>query len=179
MISTFVFAGAERAPEKIAIVCNGQRLTYGELARAIEATIQAFEGHGIGGPGYAVVAIFGLLNFWIISLALRELGLTTAPAMSTDNAAALGLTGVRLVVTDRDPPWPGLEGLCRREGWPLVRARWDGALARPVETGRRRVTELGEHVLQTSATTGGLQEGADGARVRARLPASAAGLGSG
>ena len=49
MISRFVYAGAERAPEALAMVCNGRRLTYGELARAIEATIQAFEGQGVGG----------------------------------------------------------------------------------------------------------------------------------
>ncbi len=154
MLSTFIFAGAERGPERLAIVCNGRRLTYGELACAIEATIQAFERQGIGGPGYAVLAVQDLLQFWICSLALRELGLTTVAAQSAENAAALGLDDVRLVLTDTDPGWPGLEALCARNGWPLVFARWDGALARPVEAGRPRAPAVGEHVLQTSATTG-------------------------
>ncbi|HEX4197507.1 MAG TPA: class I adenylate-forming enzyme family protein [Caulobacteraceae bacterium] len=154
MVSRFVFAGAERAPDKTAIVFNGRALTYGEFARAIEAMVQAFEGHGIAGPGYAVVALTGLLDFWIISLALRELGLATVPVSSPQNAATLRLGDVRLVVTDPEPAWPGLEALCAGRGWPRVRVRWDGALARPVEVGRPRVAAPGEHVLQTSATTG-------------------------
>lgn len=154
MISRFVFAGAERAPEALALVCNGRRLTYGELARAIEATIQAFETQGIGGPGYAVIALADMLDFWIVSLALRELGLTTAPTMSTDNAAGLGLEGVRVAVVHPDRPWAGFEALCDRMGWPLARVRWDDAFAPAAQAGRLRVDQPGGHILQTSATTG-------------------------
>lgn len=154
MISRFVFAGAERAPEALALVCNGRRLTYGELARAIEATIQAFEGQGVAGSGYAVIALADMLDFWIVSLALRELGLTTVPTMSAQNAAALGLDGVRIAVMHPSDPWPGFEALCAREGWPLARVHWADGFARPVEVGRLRTPQPGGHVLQTSATTG-------------------------
>jgi acyl-coenzyme A synthetase/AMP-(fatty) acid ligase len=154
MISTFVFAGAERAPERTAIVYNGYALTYGEFARAIEAMVQAFESHGVAGPGYVVIAFSGMLDFWIVSLALRELGLTTVPVSSPANAAVVDLADVRFVVTDPDLSWPGLEAICTAKGWPRVRARWDGAFARAIEAGRQRVAARGEHVLQTSATTG-------------------------
>jgi hypothetical protein len=94
---------------------------------------QTFEGRGIGGSGYAVLAIADLLETWIIALALRELGLTTVPILSSQNGAALGLDDVRLVVTRTAERWPGLEALCARRGWPLARVNWNGARARPHE----------------------------------------------
>jgi len=154
MIASYVFASAERAPERTAIVVNERRLSYGEFARAIEAMIQSLAGAGIGGSGYAVVAIDNLLEHWIFSLALRELGLTTVPTMSVANVAQLGLAEIRCVVTHADEAWPGLEALALAQGWPLVRVRWGDVLARPIEVGRRRAELPGEHVLQTSATTG-------------------------
>jgi acyl-coenzyme A synthetase/AMP-(fatty) acid ligase len=154
MIAAFVYAAAERAPEQPALVVNGRALTYGEFARAIEAMIQSFEGAGIGGEGYAVVAVYDLMEHWIVSLALRELGLTTVPVHSAANARDLNLTHVRCAVTQADEDWPGLEPLCQTSGWPLVRLRWAGAMANPLEVGRLRAAHPGEHVLQTSATTG-------------------------
>jgi len=154
VLSRYVFAGAERSPDKLAIACNGRRLSYSELARAIEAMIQALEAHIAPGPGYAVVAIAGLLDFWVISLALRELGLTTVPTMSAENVAGLQLSQLRMVVADPEPAWPGLGPVCQRLGRPLLRVQWNGALARPIEAGRQRTSDVGGHVLQTSATTG-------------------------
>ncbi|HUO11664.1 MAG TPA: hypothetical protein VMU37_02815, partial [Caulobacteraceae bacterium] len=154
MVARFILAGAERAPEKTAVSCNGRRLSYGEFARAIEAMIQRFESAGVAGSGYAVVAVGDLLEHWVISLALRELGLATIPIRDVETAQHLPLTSVRFVVAGLEENWSGIEAVCQRRGWRLVKTRWAGAMARPAEAGRQRVAEIGEQVLQTSATTG-------------------------
>ena len=154
VIAEFVFSGAERAPDKTALVHNSRTLSYLELARAIAAARRGFHDAGLGGEGVAIVAANSLLGFWVWSLALRDLGLTTVAARSIDHVAAgAGLAGVRAVVGGAGEAAPGLEAACERLGAPLIRGEVDAASSEPLEAPHRAVRP-GGHILQTSGTTG-------------------------
>ena len=74
MITQSVFEQARKTPEHIAVVYNDKALSYRAFAHSIALARGFFASRGYVGSGYAVLAFSNLLDFWILSLALRSLG---------------------------------------------------------------------------------------------------------
>ncbi len=151
MLTRTIFKWAEATPEKMALTHNGSAWSYGDFAEAIARTRGHFHRRGLCGEGIAVVAVSHLRAFWVLSLALRSLGLTTIAVQSAEVIGGLGLPAIRFVVASESEAWPGLAEHCANRGLALVLA----------EVGAESPLDLDEtgyapggHILQTSGTTG-------------------------
>lgn len=136
-------------PDKTALAFNGAPMTYGQFSGLIEQAAAAFAAQGLGGEGYAIVAITNLVDNWIACLALRRLGLTTMAARGVDDIPGFQLAGVQAVVAARAEAWPGLPEACVGAGMSLV---W--AAMGPTAATAPAAATPGGHILQTSGTTG-------------------------
>src|SRR5262249_44214976 len=126
------------------------------FARSIAVARGYFARRGYLGPGYAVLAVYNTMNFWILSLALRSLGLTTVSVRSAAILAflrKLGLINMRCVITTPGEVWEGLDGLCTELGLNLLSVSLAGDPPLPLER-PEALHPLGGHILLTSGTTG-------------------------
>jgi acyl-coenzyme A synthetase/AMP-(fatty) acid ligase len=153
MITQLIFDWAKQTPEKTALIYNGQAWSYRSFAHAIAVARGYFVRRGCVGPDYAVLAIHNLMDFWILSLALRSLGLTTVVVGSVAGVSSLGLPNVRCIITSSRETWAGLDGLCNELGLRLLSVSLDGEPALGLEA-FEAPHPLGGHVLRTSGTTG-------------------------
>ncbi len=161
MITQMIFDWANRTPERIAIIHNGRPWSYHSFAQLIAAARGYFVRRGYIGPGYAVLAFDNLMDFWILSLALRSLGLTSmavgsaiaAGQVDLPNMRKLGLPNVRCVVTNPGETLAELNGLCTELGLPLLSVSLAGEPALGLEA-FEAPHPLGGHILLTSGTTG-------------------------
>ena len=151
MVCELIIGWARKTPKKTAVVYNGEPWSYRSLAEEIVIARTYFVRQGFGGPGYAVLAFHNLMEFWVLSLALRSLGLTTVAVGSAATLEGLTLPDVRCVVTLPSEPWPDLPRICAERGWKIVSVSLKG------ESGRgapKHFGETGGHILRTSGTTG-------------------------
>ncbi len=95
-----VYEWAKRAPDKTALVWNGNAVSYGRFARGIEVVRRLVREHGLPIGSTALVATRSLLDCWTVVMAVRALGLDTATVTSIDDALALGLRNVSCVIAD-------------------------------------------------------------------------------
>src|SRR5262245_14693376 len=98
MIAQMIFDWAKRTPDKTALIHDGQSFTYRWFAEAIAVARSYFTRRGYVGPGYAVMAVNHLRHFWVLSLALRSLGMTTVSLRFAAEVRTLGLPNMRVVV---------------------------------------------------------------------------------
>jgi acyl-CoA synthetase (AMP-forming)/AMP-acid ligase II len=153
VIAAAIFDWAQRVPDKTAIVYDGEPWSYRSFADAIAAARGFFAARSCAGPGVAVLAISGLRDFWVHSLALRSLGMTTVLVGSVEAMGELRLPDIRCVVASgAEPPWPGLAERCARQGRPLIAASPDRAP--PLGRDPAMPHTPGGHILLTSGTTG-------------------------
>lgn len=157
MLSAKIYAHARRAPDRIAVVYNNNRMSYGHFARLIEASRRYLAARVRPGTGVAVLAISSMLDAWIQGLALRSLGITTLAARARDNIGGLGLDEIACVVVTEAEPSDEVEAACVRSGWPFIR------IPRAVYAGAKTLSASdlidpsdapGGHILLTSGTTG-------------------------
>ena len=154
MITRLIFDWAKQTPDRAAVIFNGRPLSYRSFAKFIALARGYFARRGHVGPGNAVLAVHNLLDFWILSLALRSLGLTTVAVPSAAALDELGLPDVRcVVVTNPAEAWPGLGDLCAAQGLPLLSVSLDGEPALGLDTSGAPYPS-GGHILRTSGTTG-------------------------
>src|SRR5262249_27454908 len=158
MIIQLIFQWAEQTPERTAVIYNGEAWSYRSFARAIAIARSYFARRGYLGPGYAVLTVSNPMIFWIFSLALRSLGLTTfsvgSPAkLSPAILRKLGLTNVRCVITCPGEIREGLDGLCTELGLNLLSVSLAGETPLPLER-PEALHPLGGEILLTSGTTG-------------------------
>jgi acyl-coenzyme A synthetase/AMP-(fatty) acid ligase len=153
MITKAVFDWADRTPDKPAIVYNGVVWSYRSLAELIAVARGYFARRGCAGPGVAVLKVPNLMEFWVLSLALRSLGLTTIASPSTEAVSELRLLDVRCVVTGSADAWPGLAELCAAQGFELLVASLEGETALGLDE-VATPNPPGGHILRTSGTTG-------------------------
>jgi acyl-coenzyme A synthetase/AMP-(fatty) acid ligase len=152
MITGAIFDWAKRTPEKIALTYNGQAWSYRAFAQAIAICRGHFRRQGIAGEGVAVIALNNLRDFWVVSLALRSLGLTTLAAQSASALREIGLPDVRGVIASPDDPWAGFDATCAELGLRVLPLTMDGGPALGLEPAPTH--RPGGHILQTSGTTG-------------------------
>lgn len=148
---------ASQAPDRTALIWNGQAISYSRFARGIDAVRKAVAPMGLVPGSTAVVAIHNLRDAWTVVLALRSLGLNTVAVMSLDGAVDLGLSQVSCVVTD---PSKAQHGAAVGEAWPQarhiqVRADLYSEVSEgPAPGAMPQAVEMGGHLLYTSGTTG-------------------------
>src|SRR5690242_18083665 len=111
MITEAIFDWARKTPEKTAVIYNGRAWSYRSFAEHIALARTYFLKRGYAGPGYAVLAVRNRMDFWIISLALRSLGLTTVAVGDASMLADLSLSDIRCVITSEGEAWPDLDRL--------------------------------------------------------------------
>lgn len=153
MIAERIFDWANRTPNKTAIIHNGRAFSYRAFARLIASARGYFIRRDCIGPGCAVLSADNLMHFWVISLALRSLGLTTITLQPTTTVGELGLPDVRFVVTSGLRHRPDLEGVCVAHRLKLLTVSLEGETALELDT-PRAFYPTGGHILQTSGTTG-------------------------
>jgi acyl-coenzyme A synthetase/AMP-(fatty) acid ligase len=153
MITQLIFDWAKRTPDRTALIYNGRPFSYRWFAQAIAVARGYFTRRGYVGSGYAVLAVFSLMDFWILSLALRSLGLTTVVVRSVAEVGELGLPNVRCVIKMRGEIWLGLDHVCTELGLCLLSVSPDNEAPLGLEASEAP-HPLGGHILRTSGTTG-------------------------
>ena len=153
MISELINNWANRTPDKPAIIFGGRPISYSSFERAIAAARGYFASEGLRGPGYAIICDPSLLNYWILSLGLRDLGLTTIALPSPDLVNQFKVLDVRCVVTGAIDAWMALRKPCVELGLKPLQVTLSDAMPLDLEDARSSHSE-GGHVLLTSGTTG-------------------------
>ncbi|HEY1692666.1 MAG TPA: fatty acid--CoA ligase family protein [Polyangiaceae bacterium] len=152
-----VYEWAKREPQKTALVWSGNAVSYGRLARGIEAVRRSVGELGLPIGSTALVVTKTLLDCWTVGMALRALGLHTADVASIDAAPALGLRNVSCVVADpaswqrsvvKASPWPGARTVR------LPASIYAGIPAGPTPDLPMDTPPQGGNILYTSGTTG-------------------------
>jgi hypothetical protein len=140
-------------PEKPALVVNGHPHGYHAFAGLMAEARGFFAWRGGVGAGLAVVATSNLLAFWVASLALRSLGLTTIAAHSVEDIGDLRLVDIRCVACLTGQVWEGIEALCAARGLPFLVLPAQGEALLALDA-LRPPDGPGGDILRTSATTG-------------------------
>jgi fatty-acyl-CoA synthase len=153
MITKRIFDWAKQTPDRTAVIYNGQHWSYRSFAQIIAVARGYFARQGYVGPGYAVLATQNLINFWILSLALRSLGLTTIAVPSAATVRKSGLPKVRCIITSPGETIAGLEDLCAELGVPLLSVVLAGEPTLGFDAPKTS-EPFGGHILLTSGTTG-------------------------
>jgi acyl-coenzyme A synthetase/AMP-(fatty) acid ligase len=153
MIANHLFKWADRTPDKTAMIYNGQPWTYGTFARLIAASRGYFISHGCFGDGTAVLAVSNMRDFWVSSLALRSLGLTTVAVSTAKAIEELGLPDIRCVVSTAAESWPDLQAVCARHSLKLLTFSTIGQAPVALDAGPQPARP-GGHIMLTSGTTG-------------------------
>lgn len=153
MIVNSIYDWAARRPDKTAMICYDEPISYAAFAHAIDAARRHLAGLDLPAGKTAVVLSESLARCWFITLALRSLGLDTVVVRSLDFARTLGLRNVAAVVITPQAAAGNRISAGRRvivipdEVWHAPR---NGAPAPIDDPGR----PYGGHILYTSGTTG-------------------------
>lgn len=153
MIAEAIFSHAQRWPEKPAIIFSGEPISYRKITSLIAMARRFFARRGYVGEGYALIASSNLLDFWICSLALRSLGLTTLQIPGPGAVGAVVRNARCFVVTIGGNAWRGLPAACEQRGLELVHVHLAGEPELDLNQGPS-VARQGGHLLSTSGTTG-------------------------
>jgi acyl-coenzyme A synthetase/AMP-(fatty) acid ligase len=157
MLIEKIYAKAQLASGKVALVCNNKPVSYRIFARCIDAARRYLTAQQISGTGVVVLAMASQLDVWFLGLALRSLGLTTIAVSSTGVIGRLGLVDVKCVITTEAARWQGLEELCAGTGWRLLivsRAIFADCAVGPAPQMPDLSASEGGQILLTSGTTG-------------------------
>ena len=150
MLTQLIFKWADAHPDKTALDYNAEPWSYRRFADEIAQARGWLHRLGLGGDGFVALALRNKRDIWVISLALRSLGLTTIGLRADDAARYLELPDLQCVLAAE--PSPALRSASGERGVPVLVAAADGGppLAPHAFTEHRH----GGHVLQTSGTTG-------------------------
>src|SRR5690349_8768387 len=140
--------GARAAPERLALILEDRRISYGAFDADVEATRAFLASQGLGRePGRPVgVLSWRLYESWRLVKAARRLGLTTVPIRAPADLAGLGVADAAATLVPA-----GEAGAYDWRGATAPRLAVPDALAPASEP--RAAGPLGGHVLYTSGTT--------------------------
>jgi len=151
--SIFETAGAR--PDAWALVHDLEPVGYRALHRRITAMRRKLAAYGLKPGGVVVIWIYSTHVSWIVTLALRGLGLTTVSIRTPAELASFTGLDVVAIVTDAGEHYPPIAASFAPDAHRIAvqRADWDvaddGAALEAPPAGPR-----GDHILLTSGTTG-------------------------
>ena len=157
MLTRAIFERAARTPDKLALIGDGVRLSYGDFARRIDGARGVLAPLGLPVDRVAVLCIHSLTQAWVVGLALRGLGVTTLAARSFEDVAALNLANLGCVITTQAQASSGTRAMAAAAGWALVvlePSAFAGYAGAPPPALDERAPPPGGHILLTSGTTG-------------------------
>jgi len=99
MIVERIYEWAERQPAKTAVIWNDRSLSYPSFSNAIRSACDFFKRENLPVGGTAIVLVRGLLDTWIIVMALRALGLNTIPVRSVEQTQSLKISSAACIIT--------------------------------------------------------------------------------
>ncbi len=150
-----IFEFACTTPDRWALVHDLEPVSYRALHRRVGATRRKLAGFGLKPGGVVVIWIYSTLVSWIVTLALRGLGMTTVSIRTPGELASFGGLDVVAIVTAANEHYPPIAASFAPDAARIVVAQsdWDvqddGAALEPPPVGPR-----GDHILLTSGTTG-------------------------
>lgn len=158
MIVDRIHDWAASQPGKLAIIHNDEPISYAEFAQAIGAVRRHLAGHDLPAGTTAVTLVADQAEGWVITLALRTLGMNTIVVGSIAEAEKLALRDVGAVVTTRHDAAELRLTRPKAFGRRIIAvpaAVWrdpqGGAGLAPIDDPDR---PYGGHILYTSGTTG-------------------------
>jgi acyl-coenzyme A synthetase/AMP-(fatty) acid ligase len=150
-----IFEFASTKPDAWALVHDLEPVSYRSLHRRVGAIRRKFASFGLKPGGVVVIWIYSTLVSWIVTLALRGLGMTTVSIRTPAELSSFGGLDVVGVVTSASEHYPPVDAAFAPDAPRMVveRSDWDvaddGAAPEPPPPGQR-----GDHILLTSGTTG-------------------------
>jgi non-ribosomal peptide synthetase component E (peptide arylation enzyme)/glycosyltransferase involved in cell wall biosynthesis len=151
-----IYRHAAETPDKAAIAFENRVISYCFFAGAIDTLRRHLAAEGMAGDGIAVLPHRAPFDDWVLSLALRSLGVTTLVIPAANVIGELSLPGIHRVVTIGPPP-PGFNDLCAARGWRLYCVPPEIYAVTPVQSppdAGALEAPPGGHILLTSGTTG-------------------------
>lgn len=157
---TWINYWAKKKPRKAAIIYNGEAVSYGFFAAAIEATRQYLESKldatsgGGASPGVVAIAIDSVLDAWVAVLATSALGLDTICVSNVEGILIGKLNDLRcIVVAQNEGKQHGIRDDVRRQQMIVLPTSLYDASA--LNGDRCLVTQNpGGNLLVSSGTTG-------------------------
>lgn len=143
---------ASRNPTGIAIINDGEFVTYEDFARRIAAARAWLSQCGLPRRGTVALCLPVILDVWIAGLAVRSLGLHTVVPLHPHRLPELGLTDLAAAVTPAGAVHPRFDGLAARHGWKVIPFAPPSFGTSPTDSWMDDNT--GGHILLTSGTTG-------------------------
>jgi acyl-coenzyme A synthetase/AMP-(fatty) acid ligase len=98
MIVNRIHDWARRQPAKTAVIWNDVSLSYLSFSNAIQASIEFFRRENLPVGRTAIVLVNGLLDAWIIVMALRAIGLNTISVLTIAGAESLRISDAACIV---------------------------------------------------------------------------------
>jgi acyl-coenzyme A synthetase/AMP-(fatty) acid ligase len=150
-----IFEFASTKPDAWALVHDLEPVSYRALHRRISAMRRKLEAYGPKPGGVVVIWIYSTLVSWIVTLALRGLGVTTVSIRTPAELSSFGGLDVVGVITWQSEHHPPIDASFAPNAPRIIveRADWDvaddGGALEPPPSGVR-----GGHILLTSGTTG-------------------------
>lgn len=153
MLAERISHWAKTTPDKVAMAHNGAAgWSYKDFADLIARARGEFFAHGLAGSGAVVLIVSHVVDFWVLALALRSLGLDVVFVRSGAQIAPLRLAALRAVVVTPNEDVEDLAAACAAGGWPLLTVSLTGARLGIGEGPEPQ--RPGGHILTTSGTTG-------------------------
>lgn len=159
MLVAKIFEHARRTPKKTALVYNQQAVSYALFSQCIEAVRCFLRAEGVPPRGVAAISALNLCEAWILSLALRGLGLNALVLPREEFLDRLGLSDIACVVVSETDDRPELRERCATVGSRLIRVpplAIDGS--KSVTPQSSNPSAEGGSILLTSGTTGGFKK---------------------
>jgi len=154
MTIQYINRWARGTPRKTSLIYNDTKITYLELARAVEATRQRLIAGSAPTQGVAAVLTSSIRSAWVLILAARSIGLTTVMITDVRRLAELALRGLVCLVTPGDEPPPSDPALAGLVHITVPASVVQGAEGLDAAAGLVDPARLGDHILYTSGTTG-------------------------
>jgi acyl-coenzyme A synthetase/AMP-(fatty) acid ligase len=157
MIVDRIYEWAKRQPEKPAVIWNDVPLSYRSFSNAIRTSCDCFQRENLPVGRTAIVLANGLLDAWIIVMALRTLGLNTISVDSIKQVESLKIRDVAcIIVTQAEAAAGNLTGTATGGAKVVVVPPTIYSIKDTNEllVVQHYVRPFGGHILYTSGTTG-------------------------
>lgn len=142
---------ARSMPDHLAMVCNGEPISYRRFAQLIDAVRTRLAGSSLPPEGVVAEIADNLLHKWVLLLALRSLGRTTISGDSWAAIERLDVAGIGAVACVGPPAIGTGDPACPILVVPrtIFTAETDDSVPSPIDEAR-----FGDHIVYTSGTTG-------------------------